>query len=169
MKKIRDGFFKAEKALGGILLLMMLSFVFFATIGRYTKWYNMAWSDEASRYCMIWSVFLLAGLSAYRGEMFSIDLISEKLAPKRQRIFIIIRLVLMTAFCVFAIVYGYNLVLHQIHIHQTSPSLKMPMWIMYGSVPLGCFLLLGHYILLAAEQLGNINRLLGAGQEGGNA
>ena len=44
---------KIEKGIGGALLLLMMGLVFFATFGRYTGLYNMAWSDEASRYCMI--------------------------------------------------------------------------------------------------------------------
>ena len=73
---------KIEKGIGGALLLLMMGLVFFATVGRYTGLYNMAWSDEASRYCMIWSVFIVAGLSAQRGQMFSIDVVSEKLPLK---------------------------------------------------------------------------------------
>lgn len=164
MKAFSEWVFRIEKGLGGLLLLMMLCLVFFATLGRYTGWYNMAWSDEASRYCMIWSVFLLAGLSAYRGQMFSIDIISEKLPLKGQRIFAIIRLVLMIAFCIFATVYGWNLVVHQMKIHQTSPSLKLPMWFMYSCVPLGCVLLLAHYVALVYLQVTEINKKL---REGG--
>jgi C4-dicarboxylate transporter DctQ subunit len=165
MKNFSSWVFRVEKAIGGILLLMMLCFVFFATIGRYTGWYNMAWSDEASRYCMIWSVFLLAGLSAFRGEMFSIDIVSEKLPLKGQKAFVIIRLLLMAAFCAFAIIYGGSMMAHQVKIHQLSPSLKIPMYFMYSSVPVGCALLLAHYVALAWVQLNEINKKI---LEGGN-
>lgn len=164
MKAFSEWVFRIEKGLGGLLLLLMLCLVFFSTVGRYTGLYNMAWSDEASRYCMIWSVFLLAGLSAFRGQMFSIDIISEKLPLKGQRLFVIIRLILMTAFCIFAIVYGWNLMLHQVKIGQTSPSLKLPMWFMYSCVPLGCLLLLLHYAVLAWVQVTEISKKI---KEGG--
>lgn len=164
MKTFSEWVFRIEKGLGGLLLLLMLGLVFFATLGRYTQWYNMAWSDEASRYCMIWSVFLLAGLSSFQGQMFSIDIVSEKLPLKGQKIFAIIRLILMIAFCVFAMVYGWNLMMHQVQIRQTSPSLKLPMWFMYSCVPLGCALLLAHYIALVWIQVTEINKKL---REGG--
>lgn len=164
MKAFSEWVFRIEKGLGGLLLLMMLGFVFFATIGRYTGWYNMAWSDEASRYCMIWSVFLLAGLSAFRGQMFSIDVLSEKLPLRGQRIFAVIRFLLMTAFCIFAVAYGWKMLIHQVKIGQTSPSLKLPMWFMYSCVPLGCALLLGHYTALLWTQLHEINEKI---REGG--
>ena len=165
MKKFSQWVFKIEKGAGGLLLLMMLGFVFLATIGRYTGWYNMAWSDEASRYCMIWSVFLLAGLSAFRGQMFSIDILSEKLPLRGQRIFAVVRLVLMTAFCIFAVAYGVSMMQHQMKINQTSPSLKLPMWFMYSCVPIGCALLLAHYVALIWGQLHEINQKL-AKEEG---
>lgn len=162
MKRFFEAFLKIEKGLGGALLLMMLSFVFLATVGRYTGLYNMAWSDEASRYCMIWFVFLMAGLSSFRGEMFSIDLVTERLPRGGQRAFAVIRFFLMTAFCLFSVVYGANLVVHQAQIHQTSPSLKFPMWFMYGSVPLGCLILWLHYAALTYLEL---KRLRGREEE----
>ena len=153
MKRFCEALLKLEKGIGGALLLLMLVVVFFATVGRYTGLYNMSWSDEAARYLMIWFVFLLAGLSAFRGEMFSIDLVTEHLSVTGQKVFAVIRLVLMTAFCIFAVVYGADLVLHQAQIHQTSPSLKLPMWFMYSSVPLGCLILELHYIALTWLEL----------------
>ena len=165
MNRFSRWIFQIEKWIGGFLLLLMLCLVFFATNGRYTKLYNMAWSDEASRYCMIWSVFLLAGLSAYRGQMFSIDIVSEKLPLKGQKIFAIIRLVLVAAFCVFAIIYGWDLMTRQMQMGQTSPSLKLPMWFMYSCVPIGCVLLLLHYIALFLGQMSEIHQKM---EEGGN-
>lgn len=165
MNRFSEWVFRIEKWVGGFLLLLMLCLVFFATIGRYTKLYNMAWSDEASRYCMIWSVFLLAGLSAYRGQMFSIDIVSEKLPLKGQKIFAVIRLVLVFVFCVFAVIYGWDLMMHQMKMGQTSPSLKLPMWFMYSCVPIGCILLLLHYAALFFRQMTAINEEM---EKGGN-
>ena len=164
MKAFANWVYKIEKGVGGALLLLMLGLVFFATVGRYSGWYNMAWSDEASRYCMIWSVFVVAGLSAQRGQMFSIDIVSEKLPLKGQRIFAIVRLVLVLAFCAFCLVYGTKMMIHQANIGQTSPSFKMPMWIMYSCVPFGCLLLAAHYIALFYTQIDDISKKI---REGG--
>lgn len=164
MKAFANWVYKIEKGVGGALLLLMLGLVFFATVGRYSGWYNMAWSDEASRYCMIWSVFVVAGLSAQRGQMFSIDIVSEKLPLKGQRIFAIVRLVLVLAFCAFCLVYGTKMMIHQAGIGQTSPSLKIPMWIMYSCVPFGCLLLAAHYIALFYTQIDDISKKI---REGG--
>ena len=165
MNRLNKWIFQIEKWIGGGLLLLMLCLVFFATIGRYTKLDNMAWSDEASRYCLIWSVFLLAGLSAYRGQMFSIDIVSEKLSLRGQRIFAIIRLSLVVLFCIFAVIYGWDLMMRQMQMGQTSPSLKLPMWFMYSCVPIGCILLLLHYIALFWKQMSEIHKKM---ETGGN-
>lgn len=126
----------------------MLGFVFFGTLGRYTGWYNMFWSDEISRYCMIWSVFLLAGLSAHRGQMFSIDLISERLPIKGQKIMASIRFLFVSIFSIFCCIYGWEMIQRQLQMKQISPSLKIPMWFMYSIVPFGMLLLLIHYGVL---------------------
>ena len=163
MKTFGKWVFKIEKWLGGFLLLAMLCLVFFATVGRYTRLYNMAWSDEASRYCMIWGVFITAGLSAQNGQMFSIDVVSEKLPLKGQKVFALIRLLLVIAFCVFCLIYGGKMMGNQLRIGQTSPSQKLPMWFMYSCVPFGCLLLLAHYIALFCTQIHDINEKLREG------
>ena len=159
MDKLGKWCIKIEEWLGGLLLLLMLVIVFLGTVGRYTGWYNMFWSDEAARYCMIWSVFLLAGLSAQRGQMFSIDILSDKLPPKGQKAFAVIRLVLVTAFCIFACYYGFDMVAHQVDIGQISPSMKLPMWAMYASVPIGCLMLLVHYVVHTIQKFEDIRNI----------
>ena len=148
LKKIGEWCIKIEDILGGLFHLTIFVLVFLGTVVRYTGWYNMFWSDEASRYCMIWSVLLLAGLSAQRGQMFSIDLLSAKLPIKGQKVFAIVRFVLVVAFCWFCCVYGGRLVQKQMVIHQVSPSMKIPMWFMYSSIPFSMFLLIIHYFAL---------------------
>ena len=54
---------------------------------------------------------------------------------------------------------------HQINIGQTSPSLKIPMWVMYSCVPLGCLLLIAHYIALFCTQISEINSKLREGDK----
>ncbi len=157
IKQIGNTIIKIEKGIGGVLLLLMLCFVFFGTVGRYTGLYNMFWSDEASRYCMIWMVFLLAGLSAQNGQMFSIDLLSEKLSKRGQKTFVIVRTILVIAFCIFACIYGWQMITHQIRINQTSPAMKMPMWLMYASVPIGCLILIIHYVVLGFQEFTQID------------
>lgn len=142
----------AEKTIGGMLVLFMLVVVFLATVGRYTKLFNIEWSDEASRYSMIWMCFAVGGLSAYRGEMFAVDIFSDRLSVTGKRILICVRAVTVAAFCLFAVIYGTRLVQHQIKIGQVSPSMNIPMGVMYGSVPIGCLLIMVQYAIHSAEQ-----------------
>lgn len=159
MDRIKNAIFTLERWICALLLFLMLAIVFLATLGRYSGLFNMSWGDEAARYAMVWVVFMGAGVSAYQGDLFNVDIIVDKLPFKMQKACVYIRVLLMVAFCLFAIGYGYLVVKRQIMMNQNSPSLKIPMWFMYSSVPLGSFLMMVHYIAFGMRQMRKIRTL----------
>lgn len=152
MKKVLKTIVTVEKLLCGFFLTLMLLVVTLAVIGRYTQIFNMGWSDELARYCMIWVIYLGLGINAYEGALPSVDLITSHLSHFMRKVFLIIRTILVVVFCVLVMYYGMKLVMHQVMLRQMSVSLHVPMWLMYSSVPLGGILLVTHYILACVKQ-----------------
>jgi C4-dicarboxylate transporter DctQ subunit len=159
MDTIKNTILTIERWICAMLLFLMLAIVFLATLGRYSGWFNMSWGDEAARYAMVWVVFMGAGVSAYQGDLFNVDIIVDKLPFKMRKVCVYIRVLLVAAFCIFAIFYGYLVVKRQIMMNQNSPSLKLPMWFMYSSVPLGCLLMMIHYLALGIRQMRRIKSM----------
>lgn len=147
LKKIFGAMLKIEKAIGGLLLFVMLAVTFIATVGRYTYLYRVLFSEELARFCMIWLVFIGAAVSGWNGNLFNVDLIAPRLPKTGKIIFFIIKLLLTVAFCAFATKYGFTMIERQIKLKQRSAMMGVPYSFMYSSVPVGCILIAIHYTI----------------------
>lgn len=85
LRKVFRILVKLERAIGAILLFTILAVVFVATVGRYTSLYRVLFSEELSRFCMIWLVFIGAAVCGLDGNLFNVDLIAPRL-PKTGKI-----------------------------------------------------------------------------------
>lgn len=128
---------KAQEIFCVILLIVMVTIIFVATVGRYTGLFSIAWSEELARYCMIWMVFIGVGIAAFEGSNFVVDVMTLWLSEKAMKILHVVSAVITFAFAVFAGFYGLDMINYQYVSGQLSATLHMPMWIMYISMPLG--------------------------------
>lgn len=145
MKKVIDFIYKIERWLCAYLIFQIMMVMFIATVGRYTKLYALSWSEELTRYTMVWLVFIGSGIGCYLGLHFNVDILVVKLKARGQKICLILRMIVIYAFCIFTTYEGIFVVKRQLAGGQFSPALKIPMWIMYSAVPIGCVLILLHY------------------------
>ncbi|MDR1043772.1 MAG: TRAP transporter small permease [Candidatus Adiutrix sp.] len=150
MKKLLNNF---EECFLAILLPAMVSIVFLNTVGRYTGTFSLDWADEASRYLMIWLVFLGISAAAKRNAHFAVGVLFM-VTPARLhlpiRAFILFMVLVFTgAAAVLGCQYAWRLY----GMGQTSPALSLPMWFMYGSIPFGCFFMAIRSIQFFAGQV----------------
>lgn len=135
MKRAGNVFQKIELATISVMLAVMVLVIFVATVGRYTKLYATPWAEELSRYCMAWLCFVGAGYVARHGANFGVDVIVKRLPPKARVAAHILQTLIVTLMCVWIVYYGIQICQTQIKMSRTSPSLNLPMWIVYGIVP----------------------------------
>lgn len=138
MKKVIDNF---EEIFLAILLPCMCIIVFANTVGRYTGLFALDWADESARYMMIWLVFLGISAAAKKNAHFAVGVIFL-VTPRKLHIpirFFILALVLI--FTVTATILGFQYALRLYTMGQISPALAIPMWVMYGTIPVGCCLM----------------------------
>jgi len=137
MKKILNN----EEYLLAVFLPLMCIIVFVNTVGRYTGTLSIPWAEEAARYLMIWLVFIGIAAAAKKNSHFAVEvffLITPKAVHKPGRFFILFMVVFFNLFVSgLAIKFVKNLY----NMGQVSPSLGIPMWIMYSAIPIGCFLM----------------------------
>lgn len=134
MRKVIDNF---EEIFLAVLLPLMCVIVFINTVGRYSGAFSIGWADEVSRYLMIWLVFLGISAAAKKNSHFAVGVVFM-LAPTKAHIlirFLILLLVLL--FTVVVTVLGFQYVQKLYDMGQTSPALSIPIWFMYGSIPVG--------------------------------
>jgi TRAP-type C4-dicarboxylate transport system permease small subunit len=80
-----DRFFvRANRALIGVMMLVMFVLVFVNVLGRYGIGRSWAAAEEISTFLMIWVAYLGAGLALREGRHAAIDMFQDRLPPKRR-------------------------------------------------------------------------------------
>ena len=116
---------------------------------------RLAWIDEATRYLMIWLVFLALGLALQRGRHVAMDAYLRRMsAPARARIGRLIDASGL-AFSLYLVWFGLEITWLVLGTGQRSPTLGVTTATLYLAMPVG-FLLLA--IRFAASLFGAIDR-----------
>lgn len=138
--KLKNIIYNFELNLITVLLPVMCAIVLFATFGRYTKWYSTPWAEELSRYIFIWIVFLGTVIGVKRHAHYNVDVLVEKLPPAGKTAAYYIQAGVELVFFAFIAYQASRIMRVQIRMGQTSPSLKIPMYLAYGAIPTGMIL-----------------------------
>ncbi|MGN0909623.1 MAG: TRAP transporter small permease [Succinivibrio sp.] len=122
-----------EMIAAGALLLFMSVIAFVQVITRYCFFYSLVWSEEITRYCMIWMTFIGAAYAVSKQEHINIDLLSDFFKRHGIRIGLILN-VLMLVFLIACVCYGTGLTVSTFEANQLTPAIGFPMFIVYALV-----------------------------------
>lgn len=139
--------------IGGVLCVVMLAAMVILTgtqIICRVFFSALDWSEELTRYLLVWSTFLGAGVVYKHAGHINVSLLQDHVPPVMQKIMKLLVHVICGVFCVIAVYYGFKYMKAQGL--QLSPAMRIPMRYMYMSIPVGFSLLLVH-ILNAIIQL----------------
>ncbi|MBR3118484.1 TRAP transporter small permease [Oceanobacillus profundus] len=123
-----------------LLGLSMLSFVFIMGLQvfmRYVMNNSLAWPEELSRYIFIWFTFIGVSYAVKNNSHLRVDIILNYLPKKLARFFELIGDIFFFAFSIVVLIAGINVFNTFLGTMQTSPSLSIPLAIVYLSVPVG--------------------------------
>ncbi|HYL81958.1 MAG TPA: TRAP transporter small permease [Candidatus Acidoferrum sp.] len=133
----------AERAMAVCLAAMTLV-VGVQIAGRFLFSYSIFWSDELTRFLLIWVAFLGMSAGVRRGAHPGIDSLVRALPPPAGRL--IVSLAVCCSLIFFAVMTGYGSLLAFRTWAQRSPSLGLRMGIPYLAVPTAGALMLLHSI-----------------------
>jgi C4-dicarboxylate transporter DctQ subunit len=106
----------------------------------------MSWAEEVTRYILLWTVFVGAGVISREGTHVSMEALYNILPEKLQKT----AFLAINIFCIATIVaiffFGSALVKLVIETGQTSEAAFIPMWLIYGAFPVGSILMILGYI-----------------------
>jgi len=147
MKKIRTSVDKiVERLLIAILGIMVLN-VLWQVFTRYFTDTPSSFTDELARYLMIWLGILGAAYVAGKNEHVAIDFFAKKFSEKRQLFLTRFISIAVLSFAFFGMVVGGSrLVYITTKLEQFSPSLKIPLAVVYGVIPLSGILIIFYKI-----------------------
>jgi C4-dicarboxylate transporter DctQ subunit len=134
------------KILVGAIMTFSAFLLFVNVVLRYVFHYGMSWAEEVTRYILLWTVFVGAGVISREGAHVSMEALYNILPERLQRTaFLAIHI-----FCIVTIVaiffFGTGLVKLVIETGQTSEAAFIPMWLIYGAFPVGSILMILGYL-----------------------
>lgn len=157
MKAVLRGYIRIvdiiNKAMGYVLMAMlavMTAIIFWQVFSRFVVGSSLAWSEELSRFLMIFMIFIGASIALRGNELISVELLLERLAGTSRKILVIIIQLVSIVFFIILIKYGYAMA--ESFSNQKAPSLGVSMQIIYLSLPLGGVLMLINSIACMIEE-----------------
>lgn len=140
MKALNDHIEKVSLVLIIVFLSAMTLIVTLGIVARYILLISIPWTEELSRYLMIWTAFIAFGVAYRKRELIAVRLLVDRLPQKLMQTTAFISDLLCSFFLVLVIVYGWKLSI--VNNNQVSAAARIPMSIIYSAIPIGCTLCL---------------------------
>jgi TRAP-type C4-dicarboxylate transport system permease small subunit len=148
---------KLDKTVAHLLIVIlgiMVLNVTWQVVSRYVFQSPSSFTDELSRYMLIWLGMLGAAYVAGKNEHLAIDILPQKLTGvAKKRLMIFIHLVIIAFVLPVMIMGGGNLVYITFVLEQKSATLQVPLAFIYAIIPFSGILVLYY-------QISNIKLLL---------
>lgn len=112
---------------------------------------SLAWSEEATRYLLIWSTLLGAGCVYKHSGHISISLVQDALSGKAKDVLQI----LIHGLCcfLFVLILYYGIQYFGRQGKQLSPAMRLPMRYIYTCIPIGCAIMAFHALDAVLQSL----------------
>lgn len=115
-------------------MFAMMVIIFSQVVARYVMHQSLSWSEEVGRYIFVWITFLGLAAAFKSGSHVALDLLSKSLRGIPRRVIGLINSLLVIVLAVALLVGGTKLL--QFGMHQQSPALKIPMYLVYTVEPI---------------------------------
>lgn len=132
---------KVEEVILVITLVLMVALIFSQVSLRALSIGSLTFGDELSRYLHILQVWIGASLAIRKGEHIRITFFVNLFSGRMKMALDLLAIISWFAFALFIAVEGTSFINGIFHSGQTSPSMGIPMWIPYISIPLGGLLM----------------------------
>lgn len=124
--------------IGGMVVVTTLQVVFRVFFTA------LSWTEEISRYLLVWSTFFGATLAYKRGNHIAITFVANKFSRKIKTGVIIFSYLLSIIFFLTVAYYGFQII--KIQVFQISPAMGVPMRYVYLCIPVGLIIMTVHAV-----------------------
>ncbi|MCB0633369.1 MAG: TRAP transporter small permease [Saprospiraceae bacterium] len=142
---------RIDKIVGNFLVLLMAVITLDVLWGVFTRYIlgdQASWSEELARFLLIWIGVLGAAYASGQRMHLAIDLLGPKLEPhKHRRLQRFIDLLILLFALSVLLVGGLRLLYITQVLGQLSPSLRVPMAVVYSVLPISGLLIVYYKIL----------------------
>ena len=118
--------------------LLVVTFVLTVNvILRYIFSSSWVWTEELTRYLIAWATFVGAACCVTEGSDITIDSIISLLSQKGKRALSIVTTIISILFMVMFILTSIQMTVRSWQHGQMATSMKLPIWVVYLSMPVG--------------------------------
>ncbi|NUH83418.1 TRAP transporter small permease [Bacillus firmus] len=150
VKKIVDSLNAFIKWILILLFFIMVIVVFLQVLFRFVLDQPLAWTEELSRYLLVWITFLGAGYAVSVKAHPSIELLFEKANQAVRRVLLALSTVLVVFFFYQIIVNSFIFI--ERSMMQTSPALQLPMGMVYLVIPIASILFVINLLYITVSE-----------------
>ncbi len=134
-----------ENGLSVLIVCVICCSVFFQVLSRFIFKVPLSWTEEVSRFGLIWLTFIAASVALRDDGHFTVDVISHKLSLENKKTYQIGIMLITLAYLIVIFYTGLELV--PVAHMQESPALDLHMSYVYLSIPCGAALMIVNVLL----------------------
>ncbi|WP_313894001.1 TRAP transporter small permease [Psychrobacillus sp.] len=134
-----------------LLLAVMTAIIFWQVFSRFVVGSSLSWSEELSRFLMIFMILIGSSIALRNNELIAIEILLEKVENLSKKVVVITIHIISIVFFIILIKYGYSMA--QSFSNQTAPGLGISMKYIYLALPLGGVLLLLNSLACIVEEI----------------
>lgn len=138
-RRVVDGLNVAVRWILAALMLVMTVLIGWQVIARFIVGESLSFSEEVSRFVMVWLVLLGAAYAAKNGRLMKVDIVEHLLSGKAKSTVIMVAGVLSIVFYLVLVVFGFFIV--SAVSYQMTPATEVSMSIPMAALPVGGILL----------------------------
>ena len=131
-----------------VIALVVFLQVVFRLLGQ-----SLPWSEEFSRYLLVWITFVGASQGVKKASHVGVEAFTLILPIKARKIAGLLSVAISIFFCIIIIVFSLSIIQTQIANKQISPAMQIPMWIAYAALPTGVTLMAIRHIQVAVRSI----------------
>lgn len=102
---------------------------------------SLVWAEEYAKFAIMWITFGGCGAAVRAKAHMRITALYDVIGPRGKKLLDIFTSLIGVLFAAFMVYYGIQLNITVIETAQVSPTMLLPMWIIYCSVPIGAVLM----------------------------
>ena len=139
-------------------IAVMSVVVFVQVVFRFIVKSSLPWSEELSRYLQVYITFFGTAYGIQTGAHLGIEAFTHLLPKGGRKVLAILVQIVSMLVCTLILKLGVDIVMSQMASGQVSPAMRIPMWVIYGAIPMGMAFCVIRYIVEIYHSVKNFNK-----------
>lgn len=152
-KSLSDLLVDLDYLVAAIALFVLVAVTFMGVIMRYFANNPIIWQEEVQSWCMVWIVFIGASAAVRTGSHIAIDVVVDLMPAKLKKVVEYFGYAVFIGVLAYLLIQGTALVEQLARTNRTTNILKVPYYMIYGVMPVGCILMIINQIACIAKKI----------------